>query len=142
MTVLLDTAVLMYAAGRDHPMREPARDLLRAARAGNLDAVISAEVVQEVLHRFAGGDRHEDGVRLADTATRTFGPVLSIDHGVMRRTIDLARRHPTAKARDLVHVATCQAYELEAIVSPDVDFDRIGEVRRIAMAPRPMQSRG
>jgi len=30
------------------------------------------------------------------------------------------------------HVATCLIHEIEAIVSPDIDFDAIGEVRRIA----------
>lgn len=134
MSVLLDTAVFMYAAGRDHLLREPSRAVLRRAREGSLDAVVSAEVIQEILHRFTGGPRHDDGVRLADAALHMFGPVLSIDHVVMRRTVDLAHRHQTARARDLVHVATCLAYELEAILSSDADFDRIGEIRRVDLA--------
>ena len=133
MSVLLDTAVFMFAAGREHPLREPSRVVLRAASEGSLDAVISAEVVQEILHRFAGGQRHADGLRLAEAALHLFGPVLSIDHRVMRHTTELAGRHTSSRARDLVHVATCLTYDLEAIVSPDEDFDRIGEVRRIAV---------
>ncbi len=39
----------------------------------------------------------------------------------------------SAWARDLVTVATCLTYDLEAIVSPDEDIDRIGEVGRIAV---------
>lgn len=66
-----------------------------------------------------------------------FRPVLSIDHGVMHRTTDLARRHPTARARDLVHVATCLAYDLDAIVSPDEDFDSFDDVRRIPLRDDP-----
>jgi len=123
----------MYAAGGEHPLREPARQVLREAEAGRLDAVISAEVVQEILHRLTGTRRHGDGVALAEAALHMFRPVLSIDHGVMHRTTDLAHRHPTARARDLVHVATCLAYDLEAIVSPDEDFDQIAEVRRIPL---------
>lgn len=133
MTVLLDTAVFMYAAGRAHPLRAPARDVLRRARAGDLGAVTSAEVVQEILHRFAGGARHEGGVGLAESVLTNFGPVLSVDHAVLVRTAELARRHPQAVARDLVHVATCLNHGLEAIVSPDEDFDRIGEVVRIGL---------
>lgn len=133
MTVLLDTAVFMYAAGSGHRLQEPARQVLLEAQAGRLDAVISAEVIQEILHRFTGTQRHADGVALAEAALHMFRPVLSIDHGVMHRTTDLARRHPTARARDLVHVATCLAYDLKAIVSPDEDFDRIADVRRIPM---------
>lgn len=132
MTVFVDTAVFMYAAGRDHPLREPCRDVLRRTRAGTLDAVTSAEVVQEILHRFTGTARHVDGVRLAQSTLGMFRPVLAVDHAVLRRTCDLARRHPAAQARDLVHVATCLEHDLEAIVSPDGDFDQLGEVRRIA----------
>lgn len=132
MTVLIDTAVFMYAAGQEHPMREPCREVLRRTRAATLDAVTSTEVVQEILHRFTGTERHADGVRLAQSTLSMFRPLLSIDHAIMRRTCDLARRHPTARARDLVHVATCLVHDLEAIVSPDQAFDRIDEVRRIA----------
>ncbi len=132
MTVFVDTALFMYAAGRDHPLQEPCREVLRRSRSGALDAVTSAEVVQEILHRFTGTQRHADGVRLAQSTLSLFRPVLSIDHAIMRRTCDLARKHPRARARDLVHVATCLVHDLEAIVSPDEDFDRIAEVPRIA----------
>lgn len=132
MTVFIDTAVLMYAAGADHPLREPCRDVLRRARSGQLPAVTSAEVVQEILHRFTGTTRHADGVRLAQASLQLFRPVLSVDDAIMRRSCELARAHPTARARDLVHVATCLVQGLEAIVSPDGDFDRIGEVARLA----------
>lgn len=132
MTVFIDSAVLMYAAGAQHPLREPCRDVLRRARSGALSAVTSAEVVQEILHRFTGSARHGDGVRLARATLGMFRPVLSVDHAVLRRTCDLAGDHPGARARDLVHVATCLIHEIEAIVSPDIDFDAIGEMRRIA----------
>ncbi len=102
VSVLLDTAVLMFAAGREHPRREPSRAVL-------------------------------PDCGYAEAALQLFGPVLSIDHRVMRHTTDLAGRHATSRARDLVHVATCLTYELEAIISPDEDFDRIGELRRIAV---------
>lgn len=134
MTVFLDTAVFMYAAGAEHPLREDCRDVLRRARAGSLDAAISAEVIQEILHRFTGTRRHDDGIRLARSALSLFRPVLAIDHDIMARTSELAQRHAGARARDLVHVATCLAHDLEAIVSPDEDFDRIDEVRRLAPA--------
>ena len=132
MTVLVDSAVFMYAAGAEHPLREPCRDVLRRFRAGRLDAATSAEVVQEILHRFTGTARHEDGVRLARAALSMFRPVLSVDHAVLRRTCELAAEHPGERARDLVHVATCLVHGLEAILSPDADFDRIGEVARVA----------
>ena len=53
MTVFVDTAVIMYAAGRPHPLRDPCRAIIERVAAGRLDGVTSAEVIQEVLHRFA-----------------------------------------------------------------------------------------
>ncbi|CAN5156341.1 type II toxin-antitoxin system VapC family toxin [soil metagenome] len=131
MTLFVDTAVFMYAAGSEHPFREGCRDVLRKAQDGSLQAVTSAEVIQEILHRFTGTPRHNDGVLLARSTLSLFRPVLSVDHHVMTRSCELAERHPTARARDLVHVATCLLHDLTAIISPDRDFDRIAEVRRI-----------
>lgn len=132
MTVLLDTAVFMYAAGAEHPLREPCRQILRRSRTGQMTAVTSGEVIQEILHRFTGSARHADGVRLARSTLHIFRPVLAVDDAVMRRTCELALTHPRARARDLVHVATCLVHDIAAIVSPDEDFDRIGEIPRIA----------
>lgn len=131
MTAFLDTAVFMYAAGADHPARDSCRRALRAVRGGTLDAVTSAEVVQEILHRFTGTARHTDGIRLAHSVLSGFGPVLPVEHGTMVRAVELADRHPGARARDLVHVATCLMHDLRAIVSIDRDFDRIAEVPRV-----------
>jgi len=132
MTVFIDTAVFMYAAGAEHALREPCRQVLLRSRAGQLAAVTSGEVVQEILHRFTGSARHADGVRLARATLQMFRPVLAVDDAIMRRTCELADAHPGARARDLVHVATCLVHDLTAIVSPDEDFDRIGEVPRTA----------
>lgn len=131
MTVLVDTAVLMFAAGRPHPLRDPCRVALERVRDGSLAGVTSAEVVQEVLHRFTGTSRHADGVRLARGALRLFAPVLAVDHTVARRTVALAERYGEFRARDLVHVATCLVHGIDTILSPDTDFDVIDEVARL-----------
>lgn len=57
MTFFIDTAVIMFAAGADHPLREPCQAVLRLHADQRIGAVTSAEVVQETLHRFSRGDR-------------------------------------------------------------------------------------
>lgn len=52
----------MYAGGAAHPHREACRGVLQQVTAGTLGAVVSAEVVLEILHRFSRGDRDFDGV--------------------------------------------------------------------------------
>lgn len=131
MTVFVDTAVIMYAAGGEHPLREPSRRVLSRIGNGDLDGAISVEVVQEILHRFTSLRRVEEGQALARDAMDVFAPVLPITHGLMRRVPDLALRYPTLAARDLVHVATCIHEGITEIISPDRGFDQVAEVHRI-----------
>lgn len=131
MTVFIDTAVPMYAAGANHPMRDPCLRILKLISQGDLDGVTSTEVVQEIAHRFLSVRRPEIAARLATDVLDMFAPVLPITHALMRRVPDLALRYPSLDARDLVHVATCIHEGITEIVSPDRAFDQVAEVRRI-----------
>ena len=131
MTLFLDTALFMYAGGREHPLRAPCRAILERVAAGSLDATTSTEVVQEILHRFVAIGRPEVGAAMARDVLDAFEPVLPVTHGVMRRMPDLLGRYPALSARDLVHVATCLEEGIEAIVSPDRGFDQVREIQRI-----------
>lgn len=131
MTVFLDTAVFMYAAGAAHPLRAQCQAIVTAAGRGDLDATTSAEVVQEVLHRFSGTERAADGARLARSILTAFRPVLALDQAVATRTVALSERYPAATARDLVHVAACLEHRIARVVTPDRDFDAYDEVTRI-----------
>lgn len=134
MTVFVDTTVIMYAAGQDHPHRSACRTVIDRAANGEIDAVTSAEVVQEILHRFTLQRRHRLGHDIARHTLDVFAPVLPVTHAVMERTADLALRYTSLPARDLVHVATCLEVGIDAIVTTDADFDAVREVNRIAPA--------
>ncbi|MEX1169357.1 MAG: type II toxin-antitoxin system VapC family toxin [Chloroflexota bacterium] len=131
MTVFIDTAVVMYAGGGDHPLRDPSRRILASVADENLDGVISVEVIQEILHRFISLRRADMGIAQANEAMDIFAPVLPITHSLMRRIPELAARYPTLQARDLVHVATCIHEGITDILSPDRAFDQVHEIRRI-----------
>lgn len=131
MTVFVDTAVPMYAAGGDHPMRDPCLRILEMIRQGDVDGVTSVEVVQEISHRFLAVRRPDFARQLAIDVLDLFAPVLPITHAMMRRVPELALRYPSLQARDLVHVATCIHEGITEIVSPDKAFDQVSELRRI-----------
>ncbi len=131
VTAFIDTAVIMYASGGPHPLREPSRRVLSRIGNGELDGVISVEVIQELLHRFITTRQSEVGVEMAKEALDFFAPVLPITHALMRRLPDLTVRYPSLEARDLVHVATCIHEGITDIISPDRGFDQVAEVRRI-----------
>lgn len=131
MTVFVDSAVLMYAAGRDHPLRAPSLRFLDRVADGSIQAVTSVEVVQEILHRYLSLRRPDLAKIVAKDAQDMFAPVVPITHAMMRRIPELADRYPGLQARDLVHVATCIHEGVTEIVSPDKGFDQVSELRRI-----------
>ncbi len=131
MTVFIDTAIIMYAAGGEHPLRDPSRRILSRIGEGELDGVISVEVIQEILHRFISVRRPTLGQAQASEAMDFFAPVLPISHALMRRVPDLLGRYPDLDARDLVHVATCIHEGITQIISPDRAFDQVVGLRRI-----------
>jgi uncharacterized protein len=131
VTVFVDTAVPMYAAGTSHALRDPSLRILQMIRRGDVDGVTSTEVVQEVVHRFLAIRRPDLARQLATDVLDLFAPVLPITHAIMRRVPELALRYPLLAARDLVHVATCVNEGIVEIISPDRGFDAVAEVHRI-----------
>jgi len=131
VTVFIDTAVVMYANGTTHPLREACRSIMIRVGDGQLEAVTSVEVVQEILHRFISIRRPGIGVEIARVTMDAFAPVLPITHALMRRVPDLAARYPSLSGRDLVHVATCIHEGITEIITPDRGFDQVVELRRI-----------
>ena len=130
--IFIDANVLMYAAGADHPLRAPCGAVMTAIDDRRIEAVTSAEVVQEILHRFLAIRRPDIADALVRHTLDTFAPVLPITHALMRRVPDLARRYPDLAARDVIHVATCIHEGISEILSTDRGFDGVREVRRIA----------
>ncbi len=131
MTVFIDTAVVMYAAGTDHPLRSPCRAMVRAIGDGRPDAVTNSEVVQEILRRYSAIGRRQEGIALATATLDLFTPVLPVTHALVRRVPGLMERHPDLSARDAIHVATCLHEGIGEIVSPDRAFDGVPGLRRI-----------
>ena len=131
MTAFIDSAIVMYAAGGEHVLREPSIRILDEVSAGRLAAEVSVEVVQEIYHRYQAVRRNDLAVTVAERTMDMFAPVLPVTHAVMRRVPDLAARYPDLQARDLIHLATCIHEGITEIISPDRGFDRVAEVRRI-----------
>lgn len=129
--ILVDTNVILYAAGAEHPHKRPSVTLLGRVARGEVEATIDAEVLQEILHRYRAIGRWADGRRVYDLARQLFPSVVPVTSAVLdraRRILDTDRR---IMARDALHAAVVMSEGLEAVCSWDRDFDRIkGLVRR------------
>ncbi len=49
--IVVDTTLLVYAVGTEHPLRDPSRKLIDAVAAGRVDATTTIEVIQEFVAR-------------------------------------------------------------------------------------------
>lgn len=127
---LVDSNVLMYAAGAPHPHKEPSLRFLESVVRGESEAAVDAEVLQEILHRYRSIGRWEDGRLVYDRARTIFPLVLPVDGEVLDGTRALLDRYQDLSARDALHAAVVMVHDLVGIVSFDRDFDRLDEVRR------------
>jgi predicted nucleic acid-binding protein len=105
--IFVDTDVIMYAVGREHPLRAEARAFFEQSLASNEPLVTSAEVLQELLHAYLRAGRLETldaALALARSLVPTVWPIERADVDLARLLVD---RHPGLGARDLLHVACC-----------------------------------
>jgi predicted nucleic acid-binding protein len=131
MRTFLDTNVFLYAAGGDHPQREPCAGLLRKVAEGTLEATVNSEVVQEILYVLVRRGRRADGVALARHVADLFPDLLPVTRQDMIRACDLVRRYPKLPVRDAVHGATMLSNGLKRVISVDRDFDQIAGIDRV-----------
>ena len=128
--VFVDTAVLAYAIGGDHPLRAPCRAIVAAAGAGSLELHASVEMVQELLfHRLRVSDRIT-AVRQARDASRLC-VLHDFDAEVLHRMLELTAAHESIGGRDAVHAATALVAGIAGMMTPDRAFDRIPGLTRI-----------
>lgn len=106
--IFVDTSVLMYAVGRDHPLRDPARRFFATATADQQPLATSSEVLQELAHAYLPAERTQAlaaALRIVDRARMEVWP---LEHDDVVLGIELSARHPGLGARDLCHLASCQ----------------------------------
>lgn len=126
---LIDTAVLLYAVGGQHPKRAGSQNIVAAAERGQLELHASIELVQEfVFHRMRIGDRRSAVSQARDVAALCI--LHDFDGPVLRTALDLIAETDVG-GRDAVHAATAVHHGLSVIISPDTAFDNVPGLRRI-----------
>ena len=130
-TVFVDTNIFMYLAGDDPARRIRCRSALHAAVERRVTLTTSAEVLQEILHRYFSINRPDSARTGYRAATDICAEILPITERQTARALDLLAHHPRLSARDAVHVATMEDRGIRRILSTDRDFDALDLVERI-----------
>ena len=129
--ILVDSNILMYAAGSPHPNKRPSLEFLMKVADGRTEAAVDAEVLQEVLHRYRALDRWKEGMAVYDHARQIFPVVFAVTAEVLDRARAILDRHPRMMARDALHASVAEIHAVEAICSYDCDFDELARLKRI-----------
>lgn len=129
----LDANVPIYAAGRPHPLKEPCTQILLLAAEHTQAFVTSAEVLQELLHRYLALRLWPQGGEVL----RRFGELMqerieAVQGNDVLRAADMAYAYPDSDSRDLLHAAVMHRLGVRYIVSADTGFDRLPDVERLA----------
>ena len=134
MRVFVDSNIPMYVAGRDHPLREPARRFLERMRAGDVEGCSSTEVLQEVLYRYVGLRRRDLAGEVYELFVRLCPVIFPDTLADTDRAKDLVKAIPGVGVRDAIHAAVMLNNDVTLIATFDGDFDEVPGIRRIELA--------
>lgn len=127
--IVLDTTVLVYAVGSDHPLAAPCRRLVDAIGHGRLRATTTAEAIQEFVHVRARRRTPRDAAELGRAYAQLLSPLLAIGPDALTHGLRLFERHPSLGAFDAVLAAAALEAGADALVSADRSFGSVRGLR-------------
>ena len=123
--IVLDTSVLAYAVGADHPLKKPSERLVSAIGAGSVHATTTVEVIQEFLHIRARRVTRSDAAAVARNFVQLLSPLLVVDEDILERGVALFQKQERLGAFDAVLAAAAIGHEARALVSADRGFEGV-----------------
>ena len=123
--IVLDTTVLVYALGSDHPFRQPCRRLIGAVTSGDVAATTTVEVVQEFVHVWARRRDRRAAAELGLDYAELLSPLLQVDVDGLRTGLALFSSGDRLGAFDAVLAAAALASGAERLVSADRAFGTV-----------------
>jgi uncharacterized protein len=138
--ILLDTTVLAYATGSEHPLRGPSRRLLAAQRDGRIVATTTVDVLQEFLHVRARRHGRDDAVALTLRFAEAFDLLLT-SPDELAVGAGLFARQPHLGAFDAVLAAVAIERHASALVSADRAFGGITDLTWVSLGAPDLEER-
>jgi uncharacterized protein len=122
----------MYLVGADHLNKERAVTRLDELITRQERLVSDAEVIQEILHRYAAIERLDAIQPAFDALLDIVDDVLPVSLSVVEDAKRIVLGRYGLSARDALHVAVMQAHRVDRILSFDADFDHFPGLVRIS----------
>ena len=128
----IDANVPIYAAGREHPYREPCIRVLAAVNDNPEAFVTDAEVFQEIMHHYLRTERRDAGQVVVESfAAMMQGRVSPVTIDDVLAAGHLAKEHRGLSSRDLLHLAVMHRLGVTRVITADTDFDRVRGIIRV-----------
>jgi predicted nucleic acid-binding protein len=129
---LVDSGIPMYLVAASHPHKVDAQRLLEKLIRDRQRLTTDAEVLQELLHRYAAIDCR-DAIQPAFVALLSIvDEVLPVDHKAVERAKQIVLEYRRLSARDALHLAIMEKHGIERILSFDSGFDSFPGITRLS----------
>lgn len=129
--MILDTNVLVYAVGGEHPLREPARRLITAIRDGAVLATTSVLVLQEFTYVYARRRGAANATALARSYVDLLEPLLSVEQIDLMTALRLIEQYDLRPSDALLGAAAVHTSQL--LVTADRAFAGVSEVQTVLL---------
>jgi predicted nucleic acid-binding protein len=127
---LVDANVPMYAAGTDHPYKEPCIQLLLKIAEGELSACTDTEVHQEIFYRYWSIGLPDKALQVSADFLTAVPEVLPTVADV-KKAAEVGRQQSHLTPRDWLHIAVMLNNGITEIISADQHFDGVEGIVRI-----------
>jgi predicted nucleic acid-binding protein len=122
----------MYLVGAAHAHKDDAQRLLERAVQDGIKLVTSAEVFQELLHRYTAIGRR-DAIQPAWDALRSVvDEVFPVEMADAERARGIVLERQTLSARDALHLSVMERRGVLRIMSFDAGFDAYPGIARVS----------
>ncbi len=129
--IVLDTTVLVYAKGADHPLRQSCRDLIGAIADGAIQATTSVEAIQEFVHVRARRRDRDDAAALGRDYAELLSPLLEVDRDDLVAGLTIFEATESVGAFDAALAAATAAAGAAALVSADDGFGDVPDLLHV-----------
>ncbi len=127
--IVLDTTILVYALGDQHPLRSPCRDVIAAIGQRTVAATTTIEVIQEFTHVRARRRGRAEAVSRARDYVGLLTPLLQPSESDLATAMRLFLEHDTLGMFDAVLAAvTLSSSHTTGLMSADKAFASIDDL--------------
>jgi predicted nucleic acid-binding protein len=129
--IFVDSNIPMYLVGAAHPHKRDAQRILERCVSDQERLVTDAEVLQEILHRYAAIGRRDAIQPAFDALLGLVDEVFPVHLEAVNHARTVLLGHTNLSARDAIHLAVMEHQGVNRILTFDTGFDGFPGITRV-----------